>query len=93
MYHTTKVSAGHYCHGRKRAILRRISTMVFMHLWAITLGWITSWGVHLTHTKPESNPAVFKEFIDLEAVQSPLGIQNLTKLVAMVDVWQEPGSR
>jgi hypothetical protein len=48
---------------------------------------------HLTHSKPESNPAVFKEFIELKAIQNPLGIHSLTKLITMVDVWQEPGKR
>jgi hypothetical protein len=48
---------------------------------------------HLTHSKPVSNPAVFKEVIDLKAVQNPLSIHNITKLLAMVDVWQETGHR
>lgn len=47
----------------------------------------------LVYSKPESNPEVFKGFLDAKSVYSKLRIANFTEIHEEVDTWNEIGYR
>jgi FAD/FMN-containing dehydrogenase len=48
---------------------------------------------NLVHSKTEDDPAAFKEFLNMKTLYNPIGNNNMTKMLAMVDKWQPLGKR